>query len=195
MGQLLTPTTELEAVNILLGTVLEAPVNTLLGVTSSDAQRAKTVLAEISREIQQDGYNFNSEKGYSLAPDAFSGEIPLPLNCLNVDSVQQDAGLDVVARGKRLYDRTNHTYRFDRSITVDMTVLLPFDELPEAVRRYVTIRAARVFQKRTLGDGQLDAFTAQEEASAWRSFRRVVGRNSDHNIFNSPDMQKMLRRQ
>lgn len=194
MAQLLTPTTELEAVNILLGTVLEAPVNTLLGTTSADAQRAIAVLSEVSREIQQDGYNFNSEKGYTLAPDAFTGEIPLPLNCLNVDSVQQDAGIDVVARGKRLYDRVKHTYRFDRSITVDMTVLLPFDELPEAVRRYITIRAARVFQKRTLGDGSLDAFTAQDEALAWRSFRRVVGRNSDHNIFNAPDMQQMLRR-
>lgn len=192
---MLTPTTELAAVNVLLGTIMEAPVNTLIGTTSQDAQRARVVLAEVSREVQQDGYNFNAEKGLVLAPDAFTGEIPLPLNCLNVDSVGPDAGIDVVARGKRLYDRTNHTYRFARAVTVDLTIYLPFDELPEAVRRYVTVRAARVFQKRTLGDGQIDAFTAQDENLAWRSFKRVVGRNSDHNIFNSPDMQRMLRRQ
>lgn len=194
MATQLTPTTELQAVNQMLGTILEAPINTLIGVTSLDAQTAINYLAEVSRAVQQHGWHFNTEVGMTLAPDAFTGEIPLPTNCLSVDSTAEDQGLDVVQRGKRLYDRVNHTYAIGKPVKVDMTVLLPFDELPEVARRLISVKACRLFQARAVGSTALEAFTEKDEREAQRAFDRVVGKNADHNIFNSPDMQRMLRR-
>lgn len=195
MAATLTPTTELDAVNQMLGTIGEAPVNSLLGVTSLDTAIAINVLAENSRDVQSRGHHFNTEKAMKLTPDAFSGEIVVPVNAVDIDSVGEDSSIDVALRGRRLYDCRNHTFRFTRAVKVDMVVLLPFDELPEAARRYISVRACRVFQKRQVGSTTLAGFTAEDERDALMSFRRSLGRNSDHNIFNSPDMQRMLRRQ
>jgi hypothetical protein len=195
MAATLTPTTELDAVNQMLGTIGEAPVNSLLGVTSLDTAIAINVLAEMSRDVQGKGHHFNTEKAMKLTPDAFSGEIVVPVNTVDVDSVGDDASVDVALRGRRLYDRKNHTFRFTRPLTVDMVVLLPFDELPESARRYIAVRACRVFQKRQVGSTTLANFTAEDERDALMAFRRSLGRNGDHNIFNSPDTQRMLRRQ
>ena len=46
-----TPTTELEAVNIMLSTIGEAPVNNLdSGLV--DAETAETILKNVSRDVQ-----------------------------------------------------------------------------------------------------------------------------------------------
>ena len=190
----MTTTTELAAVNQMLGTIMEAPLNTLIGVSSIDAQGAIAVLSEVSRAVQTQGHHFNTEVGLEMAPDAFNGEIALPANCLDIDTTGQDAALDVTQRGRRLYDRSHHTYFFGRPVTVDMVVMLPFDELPESARRYIAVRACRLFQKRQVGSVTLEAFSAADEQQALVDFRRALGRNADHNIFNSPDMRRMLRR-
>ncbi|AVQ80755.1 phage tail protein [Variovorax sp. PMC12] len=194
MASTLTPTTELDAVNQMLGTIGEAPVNTLIGVTSLDTAIAINTLAEISRDIQSKGHHFNTDKGLKLQPGAFTGEIEVPINCVDIDTVDPDGSVDVVLRGRRLYDRVNHTYKFTAPLTVDMVVLLPFGDLPESARRYIAVRACRVFQKRQVGSTTLATFTAEDEREALMSFRRSLGRNADHNIFNSPDMRRMLRR-
>ena len=72
--------------------------------------------------------------------------------------------------------------------------MLPFEELPEAARRFVAVRASRLFQKRVTGSQTLDGFTAEDEAVALRAFRRVMGQSSDPNFFNSPDMRRALSR-
>jgi Tail tubular protein len=189
----LAPTTELEAVNQMLGTILEAPINSLLGVESLDAQVAIDILAEKSRALQMTGWNFNTEEAYPLAPDAFTGEVSLPLNTLSADP--SDPLDDLVQRGARLYDRANHTYAIARSVKVDITFLLPFNEMPEAARRYVSVMACRTFQKRQVGSTTLDAFTEDDEKQARLAFKRVMGSSSEPNIFNSQDMRQKMRRQ
>lgn len=189
----LTPTTELEAVNQMLGTIMEAPVNSLLNVGSLDAQRAISTLAEVSRDLQAQGWNFNQEKGMKLLPTA-SGEILLPVNCISVDTVGPDKGLDLIQRGMRLYNRREHTFTIGKAVTVDMTVLLPFDELPEAARRYIAVLACRMFQRRSVGSNALDAFSDTDETRARMAFRRSVKATDTLNIFDNPDMQRMLRR-
>ena len=54
--------TELEAVNILLTTIGEAPVNTLTGNQVTDVSIANQVLNEVSREVQSQGWHFNTEQ-------------------------------------------------------------------------------------------------------------------------------------
>ncbi len=50
-----TRTTELEAVNTILSTIGESPVNSLTGTLPVDATTALNVLDEISREVQSAG--------------------------------------------------------------------------------------------------------------------------------------------
>ena len=64
-----TKMTELEAVNVLLTTIGEAPVNTLTGNQVTDVTIARQVLNEVSREVQSQGWYFNTENGVTLTPD------------------------------------------------------------------------------------------------------------------------------
>ena len=56
----LSGTTQLEAVNTLLHTIGEAPVNSLTGTLPIDATLALNTINEISREVQAAGWHFNS---------------------------------------------------------------------------------------------------------------------------------------
>jgi len=76
-------TTELEAVNVMLGTIGEQPVNSLDISTISEVSIASNILFDISREVQTRGYSWNTDTEYPLAVSG--GEIPLPLNCIDVN--------------------------------------------------------------------------------------------------------------
>lgn len=177
-----TPTSELDAVNLMLSVIGESPLSNLSGITMVYAVLAKQVLSEISRAVQTRGWHFNLEKDYPLLPNALTGEIPVPGNCLRVDSVYPDQDTDAVHRGARLYDRRNHTYIFSKGVKVDMVVALPFEELPESARYYIAVRAAREFQARTVGSDALYSFTAQNEKDARVSFMKSEGATADHNM-------------
>lgn len=177
-----TPTTELEAVNLMLSVIGESPLSSLSSTTVVDAVLARQVLSEVSRTVQSKGWHYNTEKAYPLLPDVYSKTISVPSNCLRVDTVYPTEDVDAVHRGTRLYDRKNHTYQFDKSLKVDMVILLPFDELPEAARYYIAVRAARVFQARTVGSDALWQFSAQDEKDALVAFKKAEGNTADHNI-------------
>jgi len=182
MATVLTPTSELEAVNTILSVIGESPISSLQeGAAVADAVLAQTTLSEVSRQVQTKGWHFNTDKGIKLLPSS-EGSIILPGNCLRVDSVADDFGVDVAQRGNRLYNRTTHTYTFDGEIQVDMVVLLPFDELPQAARHYITVKAARVFQSRTVGSDALFQFSSVDERDALLDFKRAEGVNGDYNI-------------
>lgn len=195
MTTVVTPTTELEAVNVMLAVIGESPINSLNSPAVVDAVTAQAVLSEISRAVQSTGWHFNIELDYTLTPTVFEKEIQVPGNCLRVHTSGDDRFTDVTQRGTRLYDRKNHTYRFDKSLKVDMVILLPFTELPEAARYYITIRAARTFQARTVGSEALYQFTAQDEAMAHAALKKAEGITGDYNMFtDSWSVAKVLQR-
>lgn len=156
--------TELDAVNTMLSAIGEAPVNTLSGQLPADVAVAMNTLREAIREVQLDGWHFNTEDDYPLLPNQ-DAEIILPLGVVRV-SLQDPDQRDVIVRGKRLYDRTNHTFKFSETIRATVSMILAFDELPEAFRWYSTVRAARKFQDRTVGADSLHMFHANDEAEA-----------------------------
>lgn len=160
------PTTELEAVNIILSGIGEAPISSFAEVTA-DVSLARNILAEISRETQTEGWQWNTEDDFPLTPDAAKGEIKLPPTAIRVHFREPD-DRELIIRGQRVYDRVNHSFTFPSGvrILVTLTLLLPFEDLPEAARRYVTLKAARVFQERTVGSGTLYDFQQADEARA-----------------------------
>ena len=178
---MLSPTTELEAINTMLSTIGESPVNAVEDTGNVDVVIARQILQTVSREVQARGWHFNTEKNYTITPDS-EGYLVLPNTVLKVDTVYPDSSKDVVVRGSRLYDREKHTYVFTDAVKVDMTILLTFDELPEVARNCVTIRASRIFQERVVGSDTLHAFNSQDEARAMVSLMEYEADTADLNI-------------
>jgi len=165
MATLLTPTTELEAVNVCLANIGESPVSAITGDITVDAALARDLVRQVTREVQAHGFYWNTEVGYKLIPNT-ADNLVLPANILSIDTVDKDKDKDLVARGRLLYDRRNHTYSFDQSVTVDMVVALGFEELPEICRRYIAVRSARIYQERVMGSGAVSSFNIADEDMA-----------------------------
>jgi len=192
----LSGTTELEAVNTLLHTIGEAPVNTLSGTLPIDASLANQTVDEISREVQSAGWHFNSFYKYSLSLD-LNNQIPLAANIMRVDlDVNQfpQSQYDVIKRGNFLFNKQGNTFTFDKTLEARVVLLLPFEELPENARRYITIRGARIFQDRTLGANTLHKFGQVDEINALAILKQEETDTADTNIFNSLDTYSIIQR-
>jgi len=189
-----TPTTKLEAVNVMLGTINESPVNTIEGSQTADVVNAKNILDEVSKSVQTKGWHFNSEYDYPLTPDGDNYLKP-PANTLRVD-ITSPTTVDAVMRGTKMYDRKNHTYAFTGASTYYCTLVLAldFEELPEAARRYITVKAARIFQKRMVGSETLDGFTEDEEKLAYAAFLHAESDTADYSIFDNYEIAKIVQR-
>lgn len=165
MATLLTPTTELEAVNVCLANIGESPVSAITGNITVDAALARDLLRQVTREVQTHGFYWNTELNYKLIPNT-AYNLALPANVLSVDTTGDDKNKDLVARGRILYDRVKHTYTFSEPVYVDIVVALGFEELPEIARRYIAVRAARIYQERVMGNGSISNFNTSDEDMA-----------------------------
>lgn len=175
------PLSELQAVNKMLATIFEAPVNSLDNPSVSDAAIAKNTLDEVRREVLIKGWDFNTERNVSLAREAVTNYVPIPNNTLFVDSEDSDPH-DVTQRGMKLYDKVNHTFVFNASVVVQIRYLLDWDELPEAAKHYIMVMAARRFQATSL-PGTVLKYTSEQEDNAKAIMEEVEGEASDDNMF------------
>ena len=162
MASLIAPTTELEAVNACLMNIGESPVSSITGQISVDASTALAMVRNTTREIQTHGFYWNSELNFKLIPN-HENKLQLPTNTLKVDTTGDDITKDLVARGRYLYDRVNHTYTFTDPVIVELIVALNFEEMPEAARRYVTVRSSRIYQERVMATPTLSSFNTVDE--------------------------------
>jgi hypothetical protein len=137
-----TPKTLLEAVNSLLLAIRISSVMSLNAADLNvDAAGAKEALDNAAREIQLRGYEYNTDKGYNIDPAPTTGEIILPSNTLKVRSIRCN-NRRLVKRGLKLYDNKKHTFSIGETVSVDLVVALPFEDLPESFKLYVTALAA-----------------------------------------------------
>lgn len=160
----LTPMTELEAINDMLSLIAETPLASLLEVDGvADAQIARQLLARTSRTVQEEDWDWNTEKDYVLSPDV-DGNIILPANTLSVNPT--DPTLDYVYRSGKLWDRTNKSFNIGTDVTVTIKLLLDFSDLPSTARRYIATKAGRMFESRMIGDGQSYQINQRDEDKA-----------------------------
>ena len=188
-----TVTSKLEAINVMLTAIGESPVNTITSSTTTDVSIAIQILDNVSREVQSVGWHFNTDTNYKLTKNT-SNQIELPSNALRVDNSNQDADLDLVERGRKLWDRENHTYTINKDIRVNITWFLEFTELPETARRYITIRASRIFQDRMLASETLHTFHQVDELQALSALKEHEGDTRDHSIFDNYSTYRVIDR-
>ena len=175
-------TTELEAINIMLAAIGEAPVNTLTGSLPVDVKIAQSTLVEINKSVQAEGWSFNTEIDVTLTPNT-SKEIVLPVNVLRVDAnIHQHPDIDPIQRGLKLYDRLKNTFEFDEDLICTVVYFRDFDEIPEQARSYINIRAARIFVDRLVSDQGLRTYTKEDEIRARVTLTETDLANGDHNM-------------
>jgi hypothetical protein len=187
-------TTKLEAINVMMTSIGETPVNTITAATTTDVSIALTILDNVSREVQSVGWHFNTDTDYELIPNS-SSQIELPSNCLRIDTSGKSQHSDYVERARKLWDRKEHTYTItDAIVYVDIVWFLDFTEIPEAAKRYIAIRASRLFQDRMLASDLLHKFHQVDELQALAVLKEAEGDTRDHSIFNNYDVARTIDR-
>ena len=175
-------TTELECINIMLAAIGEAPVNSLTGTVPVDVRIAQSTLTEVNKQVQSEGWSFNTELDVTLTRDA-NNNVVLGTDVLRVDAQTHDhPSIDAIQRGLKLYDRKNNTFIFDEDLKCTVVYFRSFDELPEQARSYMTIKAARIFVDRLVSDQSLRTYTEGDEIRARSVLMETDLSNADHNM-------------
>lgn len=186
VNQGMTPgrTTLLEAVNICLAVIGEAPVNTLEAQQVGEAVQAERTLLEFHKEGQTQGWSWNRETEVTFRKETETKQILLPGDVVKWAPSQLDWNGRFRARGNRVYDTQERSYQLPDAITAiqaDIVTLLPWDDCPEVFNRWVTIRAARVFSNRAVGSTTTFQLTAADEDKAWQALLRIDTEQSQPN--------------
>jgi hypothetical protein len=191
----LSKTTKLEAINTMLSVVGEPPINTLDTVSRVDVVTALAILTETLKEVQSQGWHFNSDDNVPLIPDA-NGYIQIPDNIVRVDMTDEVYGKDLTIRANKVYNKStlNDVWPAQTILKCSVVYMFDFEELPETVRRYVVIRAARIFNDRVVGDQLHHAFTAQDEMAALAALKEFDGETADNSIFDSYNIGAIVNR-
>jgi hypothetical protein len=178
-------TTELDAVNTMLAAIGEAKVTTIEDETIEDATMALDTLRQVSREFQTIGWHFNTDYDYPISVDV-NFKLPYPTTAVHVDPMDTES-YDLVKRGNFLYNREDRTFIFAAGTSVKFKViwLLDFEDLPQAARVYIMMRATRRFAKNIMGDELTVQYTQQDEQMARAEFIRDEARRADYNMLTS----------
>lgn len=179
--------TELSAVNSILGSIGQSPV-TSLDFTNPEISFIYNLLTEVNIDVQNEGWEFNTELHVKLSPDT-NKHIVVPPNVLRYDihDNQNDRRLNVVTRSGRLYNKVEHTDEFENDVELDVVTLYAFEDLPPVFRRYVIYRAAGRAATQLIANPQLVQLLGTQEAQARAACLEYECEQGDHNFMGWPD--------
>ena len=184
--------TELDAVNSILMSVGESPVNTLT-VQSPEVAIAQSNLRQVCREVQAEGWKFNTETEYPINLDS-NNHCIIPNNVLQIDlnHFKHLNDFDVVKRSDngvmKLYDLMEHRFNFDNTsdnkLYVDVIWMIDFEDIPQAFKDYITTRSARIASNRMINDPKAAELMSTDESLARALAVEYDTNQADYNIFN-----------
>jgi len=176
-----TETLLLDAVNILLESINEQPIEDEEAYDFIvEARQARNKVLEVKRAVLSEGWDFNTDAEWVMSVNS-NGEIPLSSNILDIASTDGD----VIARGNRLYSKSNQSFVFDEEVTCKVIWDLDFNTLTHPIRHYITVRACRVFQGRTIQDINALKINEYDEEDARLAARRSETRTKKPNMLTS----------
>ena len=184
-----TSMTELEAVNVLLTTIGESPVNTLTGNQVTDVTIASQVLNEVSREVQAQGWHFNTEDRVVLSRDSFN-HIAVPADTARIDTDYYN----VVVRSGKLFNLADRTFEFQSSVEATVVYYQDFLDLPDVAKKYITTRAARIFADRMINSETIHQMVMRDEQKALIDLREFEGDTADFNMMDSSSVARVMNR-
>ena len=183
---IITPLTELDAVNEILTSIGSDGVVTLEEIEQNiDASVADKMLKAVSQEIQQEGWDFNTIHTLTLSPDVNTGRIKWDTSLLRVPSTYRN-------RGGFFFNVSDYTDKFTGNLVLTNVVQeLPFEELPAVFRKYVTVKASLSFATRFLGDAELEQSLNVELAKAYADVMTYELDTQKPNVFNNTSVTEV----
>ena len=178
---------ELPAVNEILASVGQAPVTTL-DQTNPDVAIAYDALLNVSREVQAEGWIFNTEEFYELTPDS-NGEILIPNNVLQIDlHAEKDDQYEAIRRNGKLYEKINHTYDWTTltnwsTVACDIVWYFDWVDLPRPIQDYIVAKTAAIVSSRIVGDPQQYQILQQKELQSRANALEYECNQGDYTIF------------
>jgi hypothetical protein len=160
--------------------------------TNPDVAIAYNTLTEVTREVQSEGWVYNTERNYDgLQPDASTKKISIPNNVIQADLSQDyviNLGRNVVNRGGVLYDTIAHTDVWDTDETLYLDILWEFEyeNIPQPIQAYIVARAAAIVSSRVIGDPNQYQMLQQKEAYARAMALEYDCNQGDHSFFGAP---------
>lgn len=177
--------TEISSLNSILGCIGQAPV-TALDYDNPEISVVARTLNEVSNQVQSEGWVFNTERNYPLAPNN-NQEILYPQNVLQFDLSDCEApDRDVIRRDGKLYDKIAHSYKFERTVYADVVWKFPYEDLPHTFKQYITYRAARLVATKLTGDPDLYKILQEQEAMCRAAVIEYECNQGDYNYLGYP---------
>ena len=187
---------ELSAVNQILGAIGQSPV-TQLEFTNPEVSYVYQLLQESTRDIQNEGWVFNRELAVPFTPDA-NDHIVITNDILRIDVSGNyiNRGTDVVQRDGKLYDKVQHTYKFNRAnnlvgsdgkIYLDVVWLFSYDDMPQTFKRYAIAKAQVRAAAQLVSNPQLYAMLQQQEQMCRAAVMEYEGTQGDYTMMGWPD--------
>ena len=179
--------TDLSAINSVLAAIGQAPIPTI-NYENPEVHLIANLLTETSRDVQAEGWVFNTERNYPLLPDA-DGIIQIPENVLRMDKTGNDVVRDtnVVKRDGKLYDKLCHSYIFSGEQRLDITWLFPWEDLPTVFQRYITLKASARAATQIVTNPQLTQLLGQQEAMSRAACMEYECNQGDYTFFGTPE--------
>jgi len=180
------PMTKIDAVNLMLASVGQSPLNTISGTIPKEGSKAVLALDNALREVCLQGWSFNQDTDYPLTPS--SGKIAIPAGAGFVDPSH---GQNYTMRwdtaetaALRVYDNDKRSFDDFGTAAIDFNIiwLFEYEQVPQHVRQYVATKAGRKFQSGIMGSTILYEFTREMETEAYAAFRRIEKRQKQYNI-------------
>lgn len=183
----ISPLSELDAVNDMLLSVGQAPVSTLAVSGIQDVNVARSELMKVLRQVQTRGWHWNTDENVPLTPDA-DGHILVPNGALRVTPMSP---ADVLTprrhetKGMALWNKTDRTFVFAEPIDFRIVWGFAFEDLPETARSFIATDAGRKFQANVIGSPVLNRFEETDVNEAWMLLEREERAQRKTNFFTS----------
>lgn len=191
-----TPVTELDAINMMLMSIGQSPVNSVDATGIKDVAVAQLWLHNTSREIQNQKWAFNTDYAYTLSPDG-NDRYLVPSNALYLDPTNPDD--DWVQRYDEAYSAMSlynlKEQEFDANgatLDVDITWFYEFEKTPNSFRNYVGLLAGQRFQAGAISSELLFRFEQADIDRAKLVFMREQSLVRDRNILQGPGFTNQI---
>jgi len=181
--------TELSAVNSILGAIGQSPV-TAINKTNPEVGFIYNLLRDSNVEVQNEGWHFNTERHVTYTPDS-NGKIAIGADIIKMDVTNGwvKRQYDVVKRSGNLYDKYDHTddWSDHTDILLDITKLIPLEEVPSVFQRYIISRASRQAATQLVANPQLVQLLQSNEAMARANCMEYECNQGNHSMFGLPE--------
>ena len=184
--------TELDAVNNIIGTLGEAPIDTLEDLTNVDAINALRILEDVNRQEQSRGWSFNLIENFTLNPD-INDNNRIPWNNRYLFLKGQE-GTKLVRYGKHIKDLVRNSDYFPKPIQAEVILWIPFEELPEQMRSYIVAKAGFMFQSAYYGDDGMTTVINMQVQDAWQHLMDYEMDDNNYSMLDNEHVKELLAR-